>query len=122
MAPRLPPREDLDVWAGNTWEQPMRAKAGGVAFDLTGSKLVWRTVYGSTITRKSTDDPDSGIEITDATAGEFRIYLSVTETRLWPDGAVIRYEIERWIDGTQKTQIYGNMTVTAWVNDDDDPA
>lgn len=118
----LPSRLDLAVWAGNTWSQPFQMEAADVPLDLTGSKLVWRMVYGATITRKSTDDADSGIEITDAAEGEFRLYLTVTETRLWPDGSVVRYEVERWIDDDQVTMIYGTMTVTAWVNDDADPS
>lgn len=116
-----PPRKDLDVWAGNTWSQEMHLSDGASDFDLTGSKLVWRMVYGDTITRKTTDTVDSGIEITDATGGVFVLSLTVAETRTWPDASVIRYEIERWIAGSQTSLLYGNMIVTAWVNDDVDP-
>lgn len=116
-----PPRKDLEVWAGNTWGQSFRLKAGGGPFDLTGSRLVWRMVLGATTTRKTSDVPGSGIEITDAAEGEFTIALTVDETRTWQDGSVVRYEIERWVGADQLTLIYGQMVVTAWVNDDVDP-
>ena len=116
-----PPRKDLTVWAGNTWSQPFHLTAGGSDFDLTGSKLVWRMVEGATITRKTTDTVGSGIEITDDTGGEFELSLTVSETRTWNDGAVVRYEIERWLGDAQTTLLYGTMTVSAWVNDDVDP-
>lgn len=116
-----PPRKDLEVWAGNTWSQPFHLGASGSDFDLTGSKLVWRMVYGDIITRKTTDTVGSGIEITDATGGAFELSLTVSETRTWPDTSVIRYEVERWIGSDQISILYGTMTVSAWVNDDVDP-
>ncbi len=116
-----PARRDLKIWAGNTWRRPFHLGAGGSDFDLTGSKLVWRMVYGDTTIRKTTDTPGSGIEITDDAGGYFELSLTVAETRAWPDGAVIRYEVERWIGGEQVSYIFGTITVTAWVNDDVDP-
>lgn len=116
-----PPQKSLDVWAGNSfWRQFNFKQADGSAFDLTGSRLVFRAVSGDTAVRKTTDTPGSGFTITDATGGIAQLYLTYTEARDLP-AASIRYEIERWIDIEQVTVLYGNLDVTTWVNDDVDP-
>lgn len=119
----MPPlKHDLDAWAGNNEDFFFGLQQENESdFDLSGSKLVFRALYGATAVRKSSDVVDSGLVITDAAGGEFEIHFSVEETRAWPDGTQLRYEIERWIGANQKSYIYGTITVTAWVNDDVDP-
>jgi hypothetical protein len=109
MAPR--PLE-LEIWSGNTFRQKFGFQSNGAPFDLTGSKLVFRAVYGTTTVRKATDDD----------GGEVELFFSVAETRAFPEGApAMRYEIERWIGDDQISLLYGSIKVTKWVNDDVDP-
>lgn len=118
-----------DVWVGNDYEKRLRAKNGSVGFDLAGSKIVFVAKEGgSTDIRKATDGtgPEAGVSLEahdDDPPGVLSMILlefTVTETRAMATGDW-RYEIERWIDGKQRTLFYGTMTVTAWVNDDVDP-
>lgn len=115
----MPSRQDLDVWAGNTFRRPLVLQDGGTPFDLTGIKLVFRAVYSTGSIRKDTDD-GTGFSITDAAGGEALLVLSVNETRALPAGK-IKYEIEAWDSDGQTTWLYGELNVTVWVNDDVDP-
>lgn len=118
-----------DVWVGNSYDKRLRAKDGAAGFDLTGSKMVFvARKGGSSDIRKATDGtgPEAGLTLEahaddpDGVLSVILLEFTVPETRAMAAGDW-RYELERWIDGKQKTLFYGTMTVTAWVNDDVDP-
>lgn len=118
----MPPIDyPLVLWRGNSEWIPLGFEQEDESdFDLTGSKLIFRaTSDGGDAIRKSSAVPDSGLEITDAEAGEFELSFTIEETRGM--AASYKYEIERWIGNSQKSLIFGTIIVTTWVNDDVDP-
>lgn len=118
MAPR---NYALDIWAGNTFVRRFVFKdENGDPTDLTGAKVIFKANNGSsTALRLATDEPGSGFEITDAAAGQIDLLLTYAQTRALPNP--LRYEIEIWLGDEQTSLIFGQITVTTWVNDDADP-
>lgn len=118
----MPAQWALAVWRGNSLDQKFRFKtrdAAGVEtpLDLTGSILVFRaTQAGASLLR--VDTTGGGFVITNAVGGEAELHLSVAESRLFPLGDLVRYEIERRIGGAQKTLLFGKVIASEWANDD----
>lgn len=116
----MPASFDLNVWKGNTFDLKFSVKTRVnkvlVPVDLTGSTLVFRAAWESGSIRKVSGDAD--FSITNAVDGQVSLTLSHTETRQLPKDQTVRYEIERRIDGAQKTVLFGIVKVSEWVNDD----
>lgn len=116
-----PAQVNIDIWAGNTFRTKFEIKNDdNTPFDLTGSKMVFKVKSTTVDIRKASDESGSGLEITDAAAGEVELFLTVENTRAMPAGKH-KYELERWIGIDQTSLLYGELIVTVWVNDDVDP-
>ena len=112
-----PPQKSLSIWQGNDERFIFNLKdASGLPMDLTDSEIVL-TVASIPDLRKSTNDVDSGLELTDAAAGQFMLTITHGETRNMPKGNN-SYEIERRLDGWQTTLLYGYFEVQGGLNDD----
>ena len=112
------PTYDLLTRHGNTLTVPLRFKsADGSPFDLTGSELVFycKAQQGSVNLRKTIG---SGLAMSDPASGRVTVTLTAAETRSLPAGRMTDYEIERRIDGTEKTLLAGLIEVEAGINDD----
>lgn len=85
--------------------------------DLTGSTMIFRAVYplGAGVLKKSSADGDLTVRATD---GEVDLVLTAAETRAFPAGRTVRYELERRINGDEETLLSGYITVTEGLNDD----
>lgn len=109
---------NITVQRGNTETLAFRLKdSEEAAFDLTGSVLIFRaaTRTGDIVIRKDTDD---GIAVDDPTSGEFTVALTPEETRSVPEGSLMNYELERRIDGNERTLVMGRLIGRGGVNDD----
>lgn len=115
----MPAQKNLSVWKGNTFKLPLTIStlSNGVStpMDLTGSSLVFRSIWSGGSLRKATGD--SGFSIVSAAAGTALLSLTVAETRTLPNGNV-KYEIERRVGSEQTTILFGELNCREWVNDD----
>lgn len=112
-----PSPKDFKIWVGNTeWIRFVFKDINNDPFDLGGSRLILKTANNQ---RWATDDVASPFQITDETGGVVDLQLTPAHTRLFLSDT--RYEIERWIDNTQESLVYGNIKPTVWTNDDVDP-
>lgn len=111
---------DIPVIRGNNYPpmiwQFLSEEDPDVLFDLTGSVFKLNITWpGGTVHKSSDVDSDLALDIVDAT-------LTWTYTEDWsrslPFGRSTRYEIERWIDGTQQTLVRGNVIVSQGDNPD----
>lgn len=112
------PNKTLRLWKGNTARFEFAFKdAEGAPVDLTGSEMVFRAAWGGGGTLRLTS-AGGGILFASAAEGRIVINLTVAQTRLIPTGSIARYELERRIDGTQTTLIWGAIEAGEGVNDD----
>lgn len=113
-------RVDLEIWIGSDFSQDFELlQDNDSIFDLSGSEIVFRAVDGKgTELFRLTSVSDSEIEITDASAGEFTLSLSSSQTRLIPQGRVAQYELERRLAGTQEPLLSGFFIAEGGINDD----
>jgi hypothetical protein len=63
--------------------------------------------FGALLLRRNSSD--GGLTLDLATRRVTWAYTP-TESRMIPLGALCRYELERWIGGTQETWVYGSVT------------
>lgn len=113
----MPAQKNLSVWRGNTLDQVFWFKTGTTPIDLTGSTMVFTAVWTGGSLRKDNAGA-GGFSITNAAGGEATLSLSVAETRAFPVGENVVYEIERWISGKQTTLLWGKLSVGGQVNVD----
>jgi hypothetical protein len=115
---------DWPIWAGNTESRRVQItdNGGADAVDLTGSVIILTVTWagGSFVARSDAGDGVVSIlDQTDAlTKGWFRIVLSPAQTRLFPLGADIRYEIERQWSGMERSYLTGMMIPETENNED----
>ena len=115
----MPVQKDMAVWVGNdkTFEFVLWADSERTTpFDLTGSEMVFLATWPGGSLRKSSS---TGDVVLDFVTGRVSIPITPAESRAMPPGSRTRYEIERRIDGTETTLIYGTVVVSDWGGNDD---
>lgn len=108
----------LTIHQGTTFTMNASVKTSeGTAVNLTGKTLVFSSDVEPDF-HISTDDEDSGFEITNAAQGLAVLTIPVATTRGFTPGPQYQYEIELW-DGDTETVIgSGKLTVIRGVNSD----
>lgn len=110
---------DFTIKRGNSGSILFRCKNGDDAFDLSGSEMVFRATHrGIEVLRKTT--ADDGLLMPSPTSGEVTLAYDFEESRLFSVGRLNRYELERRIDGNERTLIEGYITGEDGVNDDEE--
>lgn len=102
------------VWRGNTFPITFTFKnSDGTAVDLTGSTIRIRIedAAGTTVI-------DTAMTVAAPASGQATITLSSVQTRALTSGSGNRYEVERRINSTETTLVYGNITAEGGVNTD----
>lgn len=111
---------DIEITRGNNYP-PIKwifkvSENPDVLFDLTGSSFKLRVYWpGQTIDIDSVVDPALAIDL--PTSIVSWTYTTV-QSRLLPLGCIARYELERWITGTQQSVISGFVAVSPGANPD----
>lgn len=110
---------DLVIRKGNTFSRVFRLlKPDGTRLSVSGATFVFRAVDGSTeLLRYASADADK-LVVSSPSEGEITLTIPVADTRLLPDGAIARYELELRSGGTQTTVADGRLNVSSWANDD----
>lgn len=115
----MPSKLDIEVWKGNTLSRTFRLKAeGGSLVDLNGSVFVFRVVNKAAEIIRYVSASADELSVPTPENGEVVLLMPVADTRLLPDGAVARYELERRVGTEQTTVLYGSLVVKGWANDD----
>jgi hypothetical protein len=95
----------------------MVVRVDAARLNLTGKKLVFSSDVEPDF-HLSTDDAESGFEITDAAQGEATLTIPVAVTRGFSPGPQYQYEIELWDGDTETTIAADKLTVLKGVNSD----
>lgn len=117
----MPGKYDMTVWRGNSYEVSFTMKnADGVAVDLTGRTLVFRAEWTGGSYRLETGTAGTGgdLTITNAAGGIVTLEIDADQTRNYPLGARIDYEIEQRDGPIETTILYGRVNAIGGVNDD----
>lgn len=112
-----PAKKPLMFWRGNTETIRFRfLQDATIPLNLVGSRFVMTIKHdGPDIVK---DSAISGHwDIPTPSSGEATVLVTVEDTRLM-QGANVRYEIERLIAGTQKTLLWGPITIEGGGNGD----
>lgn len=108
---------DFEVWRGNSY----RVIGWNFPFDLTGSEIVLTIKWRKWSLVKSTSDGGLLIEDT-VLEGESApvVYFEPTieESRQIPPGRLADYEVERRIDGEERTYVTGKVIGKGGGNND----
>ncbi|NQY82463.1 MAG: hypothetical protein HRT36_05460 [Alphaproteobacteria bacterium] len=76
--------------------------------DLSDSTFHFKTSQASNGSSLTKSSPSSGITV-DTASGTVLVSFSVTDTRLFPNGTVLSYELERRKGNLQKTVLMGSI-------------
>lgn len=111
---------DISVIRGNNYPplmwQFLESEDPDVLFDLTGSTFKLRIVWpGGTVTKSSDLDADLTIDYVNSVLAWA---YAADWSRSLPLGRLPRYEVERWIGGTQQSMVEAFLVVSQGNNPD----
>ena len=113
-----PAKKDFKIWVGNDTILEFRLlQDSEVPLDLTGSEVAMFFKQGTTLHTLSTTTGHITIDAPET--GVFRVSIDRDFTRsIRSDYPIVQYEIERRIDDSQTTILYGNIKLEGGANDD----
>lgn len=93
---------------GNSFQRQYALKtSGGAAVELTGYNLRWTGYYGDNVIVKTTED--NSLSMPNPVDGTVTLDLVAAETRLIPENASMKYQLEIYAGNYQFTVLYGDL-------------
>lgn len=112
-----PGKYTLFLVRGNTYRTIFRLKTATGIFPLTNGKFVFSAFNRRHLVLR-VSSPSESLTIADPASGEVEFFLSAAQTRLFPIGAVARYELEYQNGIEQTTILEGPVNAQEGINDD----
>lgn len=112
-----PGKYEIQLVKGNTYRTTFRLKTSTGVFPLTNGRFVF-SAYDRRQLILRVASPSESLTIDDPDTGEVHFFLSAEQTRLFPVGAVARYELEYQNGVEQTTVIEGRVNAQEGINDD----
>lgn len=102
------------VWVGDSWFRDFTWEESGVAVNLTGRVIEFIIETGAGVDQLVLSTATSGVTVTDAAAGQFRVAITPTQSTTLAAGSRF-YKLRVTTGSDVRTLMIGRLTVLGGV-------